>query len=157
MGVALAPGWPGTYYPHLTKLPDLTPMAGLTRSAEPGGRQVFPGVPMRQPAPPAWGPCPETGRSPSPPGSDWVALHSATCHLEWKQDFQEPTRDPSPKRLTQLAAGCLLPWPGTMALVSIWCDPSQGSEDPKMPRLLEQEGPGQPAFLSSSPFPRLGN
>lgn len=34
-----------------------------------------------------------------------------------------------------------------MALVSTWCDPSQGSKDPKMPRLLEREGHRQPAFL----------
>lgn len=61
MTVEMVPVWPGTCYLHLTKYLGLVPLAVLTRSAGPGlgGRQGFPGVPMRQLAPPAWAPLPE--------------------------------------------------------------------------------------------------
>ena len=55
--MAVASGLPGTYRLRLTKLLGLMSLAVPTRTAGPGGKQVFPGTSMRQPAPPAWHPC----------------------------------------------------------------------------------------------------
>lgn len=63
----------------------------------------------------------------------------------------------SPPEVSNPAICRILPWPGTHGL-NMWL-PSHGSKDPKTPRWLEPDGPGDPAYLIplSFPFLRLGN
>lgn len=127
----MASGSPGTYPPL---------------AAGRGGRQVFPRVPVRQLAPPAWGPtwggCPVRGYSPSLlgqpgllctlPASPWVKMGFLGPHLRPLAQVSGPT-------------DCrMLPWPGTMLefrdLVSTWRAPPRALNMQRCPDLVPRLG-----------------